>query len=146
MNILLIDSVVRSVFFVSQNSIDKFGYTMDDYRSIMSIKYLEIKESNILLDDCSLKPYLYKVAKNFKIDLSRKYKQNYFLFDYNLCSYSDEYIEAVEAIDILQNKLTLNEYYLLLKWVFKTYNDSEINSGFYREVHNILQKAKEFLR
>jgi hypothetical protein len=145
MNTQLIDSIVNSIFFVPKNSIDKFGYSIEDYHSMLCIKYLEIIDDNISLNNSLLKPYLYRVAKNIKIDLSRKFHQNYFLDDNDACVYINGYIEAVEVVDILQKKLTQNEYYLLLKWVFKSYNDVELNSDFYRKVHSVLKKAKEFL-
>ena len=119
----IIESVVRHTFFVPQNSVDRFGYSLEDYKSILCIKYLENIKDNVLLQN--KRSYLFQVAKNITYD---------------------EYIEAIEAIHILQEKLTQCEYYLLLKWVFKSYNYLELESGFYYKVQNVLKKAKGVLK
>jgi len=139
----IIDLVVRNIFFVPQNSIDRFGYSLDDYKSILYIKYLETIKDNVLLKN--KRSYLFRIAKNIKIDLLRKYKLNYISASNESITY-DEYIEAIDAIHILQEKLTQSEYYLLLKWVFKSYNYLELESGFYYKVQNVLKKAKGVLK
>ena len=139
----IIESVVRHTFFVPQNSVDKFGYSLEDYKSILCIKYLENIKNNVLLQN--KRSYLFQVAKNIKIDLLRKSKLNYISASNESITY-DKYIEAIEAIHILQEKLTQYEYYLLLKWVFKSYNYLELESGFYHKVQNVLKKAKGVLK
>lgn len=139
----IIESVVRHTFFVPQNSVDRFGYSLEDYKSILYIKYLENIKDNVLLQN--KRSYLFQVAKNIKIDLLRKSKLNYISTSNESITY-DEYIEAIEAIRILQEKLTQCEYYLLLKWVFKSYNYLELESGFYYKAQNVLKKAKGVLK
>lgn len=140
----IVDVVVNQNFYVPKNSIDKYGYDMEDYRSMLSIKYLEIEHKYLpfgkaFIDDC-----FFVAAKNFKVDVYRKtihysdLKEDYFSID--------KYLEARDAVALLQNKLSQTEFYILLKYVFKHYNDLENNSGFYNKAHKVIRKAKLLLK
>lgn len=138
-----VDKVVQQMFYVPKHCLDEFGNDIEDYRSILSIKYIEIQRRYLGFDEKFINDCFFVAAKHFKIDLHRKSIRKYFA-DKEVVSI-ENYLEARECVGILQDKLTQEEFYLLLLWVFKHYKDLEINSGFYYKAHKVAIKAKELL-
>jgi len=117
------------------SQVDYLGNSYADYTNILALKTYQVAGSG--------QNYERSALHNLRIDLwkqNKRRKSFYVLPMYR--SSQQEYLEARDAVRVLQEGLSQQEWVSLMDWVFNEYGKT---TTFYRKIRKIKQKCKRLL-